>query len=56
MRLEQAKTYLAGSDKNVSEIAQLTGFGSLPVFSRNFKQEVGLSPTEYRRYVAGEVG
>ncbi len=56
MRLEQAKTYLAGSDRNVSEIAHLTGFGSLPVFSRNFKREVGLSPTEYRRYVAGEVG
>lgn len=56
MRLEQAKTYLAGSDRNISEIAHLTGFGSLPVFSRNFKQEVGLSPSEYRRYVAGEVG
>jgi AraC-like DNA-binding protein len=56
MRLERAKTYLASSDKNVSEIAQLTGFGSLPVFSRNFKRAVGLSPIEYRRHVAGEVG
>lgn len=56
MRLEQAKTYLAGSEKNVGEIAEITGFGSLPVFSRNFKREVGMSPIEYRRYVAGEMG
>jgi AraC-like DNA-binding protein len=56
MRMEQAKHYLATTEKNLSEIAQLAGFASLTVFSRNFKREVGITPSEYRRRIAGLVG
>jgi AraC-like DNA-binding protein len=56
MRFEAAKSYLSGSDRNVAEVARLTGFTSLPVFSRTFRREVGVSPSEYRRRVSGDVG
>lgn len=56
MRFEQAKIYLSGSDLNVSEIALRTGFGSLSVFSRSFKRELGMSPSDYRRQIAAEIG
>jgi AraC-like DNA-binding protein len=56
MRLEQARTLLIGSDMNVSEIAERTGFGSLAAFSRSFKRELGASPTEYRSRARRELG
>lgn len=56
MRLEQARTLLSGSDMNISEIAERTGFGSLAAFSRSFKRELGASPTEYRCRTRRELG
>lgn len=53
IRLEQAKLLLLNSDKNVSEIAAISGFSSLPLFSRNFKEHTGLSPLSYRREYGG---
>lgn len=49
VRLEQAKTLLIGSPNNVSEIAVLTGFSSVSLFSRNFRRYVGVSPLAYRQ-------
>lgn len=56
MRFEKAKNYLSESDMNISEIARRTGFASLEVFSRTFKREVGISPSEYRRQVSVQFG
>ncbi|HVK02130.1 MAG TPA: helix-turn-helix transcriptional regulator [Armatimonadaceae bacterium] len=53
-RFERAKTLLSGSDRNVSEIALLTGFSSVAVFSRTFRREIGRTPSEYRRFIVGE--
>ncbi|MBL8795711.1 MAG: helix-turn-helix transcriptional regulator [Planctomycetia bacterium] len=49
LRLEKAKTFLIGSDKTVSDIATLTGYSSLALFSRTFKRHVGASPLHYRQ-------
>jgi AraC-like DNA-binding protein len=49
LRLEKAKTYLIGSDRSIAAIAGMTGFGSLSLFSRNFKRYVGASPLAYRK-------
>jgi AraC-like DNA-binding protein len=49
IRLEQAKTLLINSDKTLTEIARLTGFGSLALFSRNFAHYVGRSASAYRQ-------
>lgn len=49
IRLEQAKTLLINSDKTLTEIARLTGFSSLALFSRNFAHYVGRSASAYRQ-------
>lgn len=49
VRLERAKTLLINSDKTLTEIARLSGFGSLALFSRNFTLYVGRSASAYRQ-------
>lgn len=49
VRLESAKTLLINSDKTLTEIARLSGFGSLALFSRNFSTYVGRNPSAYRQ-------
>lgn len=55
VRLESAKTLLIDSSQTLTEIATLTGFGSLSLFSRNFSQYVGQSPSAYRQARAQRV-
>lgn len=47
-KLNRAAELLLEGKMNVSEIAYYTGFASLTVFSRNFKQQFGVTPREYR--------
>lgn len=56
LRIAEAKSRLAATDENLSEIARHTGFASLTVFSRNFTRETGMSPSEYRRQIAHQIG
>ena len=44
----EAKNILMSTDKTVSETAYELGFENPPYFSRLFKKEVGVTPTEYR--------
>lgn len=48
MRLETAKTYLSGTGMSVTEVASRCGFSSAALFSRNFKEYVGINAREYR--------
>jgi AraC-like DNA-binding protein len=47
--ISEAKNLLKGVDQSVGEIAYTLGFENLPYFSRLFKKEVGVSPTQYKR-------
>lgn len=47
-RIEAAKTMLADTLLTVTEIGEKCGYNSSVHFSRQFRQIVGLSPTEYR--------
>ncbi len=46
IRLEKAKELLKENKFNVSEVADMTGFSSVSLFSRSFKQAFGQSPTK----------
>jgi len=51
LRIERAKTLLARGSHNVTEACFEVGFSSLGSFSTLFAHRVGLSPSEYRRFV-----
>lgn len=47
-RLQNAETLLRNPNYNISEIARIVGYENALYFSRLFKKEKGLSPSEYR--------
>lgn len=47
MRLKRAKQFLDANGQNISEVAYAVGFNSAKYFSTCFKEEYGLSPSEY---------
>ncbi|HWT74185.1 MAG TPA: AraC family transcriptional regulator [Mobilitalea sp.] len=48
-RMDVAKTYLIEKSKSVKEIAVELGFSDAYAFSKQFRQSVGISPSEFRR-------
>jgi AraC-like DNA-binding protein len=48
-RISQAKARLEAGEQNLTAIALEIGFSSGPYFSRVFRQEVGVSPSQYRQ-------
>ena len=49
MRIEMAQQLLVNTDMPLMDISIQLGFASQYHFSRSFKEQVGLSPSEYRR-------
>jgi len=49
LRLNTAKTLLVNSEKSTAQIAGECGFNDQFYFSRCFKENLGVSPTEYRK-------
>jgi AraC-like DNA-binding protein len=49
LRLSEACRYLEFSEKSVTEIGELVGFGTIRTFNRVFKTRYGVSPVEYRQ-------
>lgn len=47
-RMEQAKELLKGTDLSIKSVAQSVGYTDQFWFSKLFKKEIGLSPSEYR--------
>ena len=48
IRLKRAAQLLVGSQYNVVEIADKVGFNAIKYFNRYFKEEFGMTPTQYR--------
>ncbi len=48
-RLASARELLVSSEYNVKEICSIMGFPDMSNFSRRFKSEYGVTPTEYRK-------
>lgn len=51
MRISLAKTYIREETYNITENANRLGFASIHYFSKAFKKETGMSPSEYARSV-----
>lgn len=49
LRMERARELILSNRYTVSQIAQMTGYGEIYHFSKAFKQENGVTPTEYNR-------
>lgn len=47
-RLEQAKHFLANTDEQITQIAELVGYSGRTSFYLSFKRATGISPAEYR--------
>lgn len=48
-RISHAKRLLRGTDKKIYEIVQEVGYSDSKYFQRVFKEEIGVSPGEYRQ-------
>ncbi|MFV0311033.1 MAG: AraC family transcriptional regulator [Dysgonomonas sp.] len=51
IRIENVCKLLLYSDLTVSEIANKSGFNSMPYFNRRFKESTNMSPSEYRQKI-----
>lgn len=47
LKIDLAKKYLREGNYNISQISEILGYSSIHYFSRQFKKETGMSPTEY---------
>lgn len=54
-RIERAMSLLRQDDLSVTEVCFAVGCGSLGTFSTRFTELVGMSPSSYRRSMAGTV-
>lgn len=52
IRIENACKLLAYSDLTVSQIADESGFNSMPYFNRRFKASTNMSPSKYRNKIS----
>lgn len=49
LRIDEAKKFLAETDRTIIQIAFDTGFDSVRTFNRVFYEKTGLTPTDFRR-------
>lgn len=49
LRINKAKKILASQDIPITEVADECGFSDLAYFSRTFKKQTGVTPSQYRR-------
>ncbi len=54
-RLQHARELLIYTDRRISQVAFECGFEDHAYFSRRFRQDLGLSPLEYRRRQLAEI-
>ncbi len=54
MKIDKAKKLLSQQKFTVSEISDMLGFGSIYYFSRQFKLQTGMSPTEYVKSIKAD--
>ncbi len=51
LRITNAQSLLESTDYNITEIGQIVGYDNPLYFSRIFKKQKGISPSEYRKQI-----
>ena len=49
LRISNAQTLLESTSYNITEIANIVGYDNPLYFSRIFKKQIGMSPSEFRK-------
>ena len=52
LKLNQAKIMIHEHNQTISEISDILGFTSIHYFSRKFKLQYGISPTDYAKSIS----
>jgi AraC-like DNA-binding protein len=55
LKIEQAKVMVRDEKYNMTQISERLGYSSVHYFSRHFKNEIGMTPTEYAKTVKARV-
>ena len=54
IRINNAAVLLETTDYNINEISTIVGYDNPLYFSRLFRKQKGLSPSDYRKAMTGE--
>ena len=54
LRISNAQSLLESTSFNVTEIAEIVGYNNPLYFSRLFKKQCGVSPTEFRKQLTAQ--
>lgn len=54
LRISNAQTLLETTNYNVTEISEIVGYDNPLYFSRLFKKQIGMSPSDYRKHLSIE--
>ena len=53
VKLNRARSLLQETDLSISEISELTGFGTTSYLIQSFRESFGMTPSKYRRFIRG---
>ena len=54
LRISNAQTLLETTNYNITEIAEIVGYDNPLYFSRIFKKQSGMSPSEFRKHILSD--
>jgi YesN/AraC family two-component response regulator len=54
-KIEKAKLLIREETYNITEISELLGYNSVHYFSRQFKKELGMTPSEYLKTLKAQM-
>lgn len=49
IRIDRARTLLRISTNSITDVSHAVGYSDITTFERNFRREIGVSPSSYRR-------
>ncbi len=51
LKIDEAKRLITENEYNITQISEMLGYSTIHHFSHSFKKSVGMSPSEYKRFI-----